>query len=125
MQQKGIIVSVSDSYASVAVRRQTSCGQNCAQCKGCEVLPKHVQALNSIGAKAGDNVIIEIPTKTVLLSAFSVYILPLFSAVTVYSFTESGALALGTFAAIFAVIGLADKLLAKSSKFRSKIIKIL
>ena len=79
MREEGIVRREENGLCEVVVRRRTACGDNCASCGGaCKMNFQTVTAKNPLGAKAGDCVIIEMDGKKVLLSAFLVYILPLF-----------------------------------------------
>ena len=78
MKETGIVKSVEGELCTCAVMRKSACGENCASCKAaCESREHTFVAKNKAGAKAGDAVIIEMGTGTVLASAFLVYILPL------------------------------------------------
>jgi len=78
MRVEGIVKTVSGETCEVVVRRKTACGDNCASCGGaCRMNFQKVTAKNSVGAKAGDSVVIETESKKVLFSAFLVYILPI------------------------------------------------
>lgn len=91
MQTKGTVVSVSGAYAMVEVRRRVmcdgcpndpnnpdSCGHACAM--GSLLGDKKnmtVRVKNSENALVGDTVVLESEDRTVLLSAFLFFILPL------------------------------------------------
>lgn len=81
-QQKAKVMRLVDGdRAEVAVRRQSACGHDCAQCGGgCSemmVEPEiRVLAENVAGAQPGDTVTVESASKTVLGVAFLVYLLP-------------------------------------------------
>lgn len=78
MREEGVVRRETEGLCEVVVRRKTACGDNCASCGGaCKMNFQSVTAKNSVGAKAGDTVIIEMESKKVLLSAFLVYIMPL------------------------------------------------
>ena len=85
MKETGTVQSVSDGFCNVVVTRKSACDENCAACKGgCNLQNQICVAKNSIGAKPGDKVIIEISTEKVLISAFMVYILPILVFFVVY-----------------------------------------
>ena len=78
MRETGIVKSVDGEFCTCSTRRKSACGDNCATCKAVCSSREHIfLAKNTIGAKEGDTVMIEMPTKDVLKSAFLVYILPL------------------------------------------------
>lgn len=77
MRETGIVIKVSDGFAQVKIRRKSACGKNCAQCGGCASCEAVVNAVNTIGAAAGDEVVLEIENKRALKAAACVYMLPL------------------------------------------------
>ena len=79
MKQSGIIISVNDDRAKVMLQRQTACG-DCKACKlGSEDAKIEVDAINSVNAKIGDHVEIDIEHQSFLSAAFIMYLLPLFA----------------------------------------------
>ena len=80
MKEQGIVKSVDGQFCTCTTLRKSACGENCATCKAtCSSREHTFIAKNAVGANAGDTVIIELATKSVLKSAFLVYILPLFA----------------------------------------------
>ena len=78
MQTKGTVTRIEGDKAIIIVDRPTMCGGSCANCTGgCKIENNTIEADNSLGAKVGECVIIETETKSVLFSAFLVYILPI------------------------------------------------
>jgi len=78
MRETAIVKSVDGEFCTCSTRRKSACGDNCATCKAVCSSREHIfTAINKAGAKVGDTVIIEMPTNSVLKSAFLVYILPL------------------------------------------------
>lgn len=79
MKQSGIIVSVNENRAKVKLQRQTSCG-DCKACKlGRTDINIEIDAINSVNAKIGDHVEIDMEHQSFLIAAFIVYALPLFA----------------------------------------------
>lgn len=79
MDQIGYVVSLSEEYAIVDVRRTSACGDKCGSCKGgCHVPAVRVKIKNRLNAKPGDYVEISMETKSIMKSAFVAYIIPLF-----------------------------------------------
>ena len=79
MKQSGIILSIDDDRAKVMLQRQTSCG-DCKACKlGREDAKIEVDAINSVNAKIGDHVEIDMEHQSFLAAAFIVYLIPLFA----------------------------------------------
>lgn len=77
MHRTGTVRRLDGEFAKVVIKRQTACGENCANCGGCLEKYNEITAKNSIGATVGDTVVIEMEDKTVLSAAFWVYIFPL------------------------------------------------
>ncbi|MDI9475784.1 MAG: SoxR reducing system RseC family protein [Natronincolaceae bacterium] len=79
MKQNGIIISINEDRAKVMLQRQTSCG-DCKACKLGRDNPNiEVDAINSINAKIGDHVEIDMEHQSFLVAAFIVYMIPLFA----------------------------------------------
>ena len=68
-----------DGTATVIHVRESACSGDCHKCSGCGAAKEAilVEARNSIGAKAGDLVIIESETGPVLKAAAVMYLLPM------------------------------------------------
>lgn len=66
-------------YAEVFLERQSACSGDCHRCGGCGAVREKlfVRAKNPIGARPGDRVTVETDTKSVLVSALVVYLVPL------------------------------------------------
>lgn len=75
-QQEGMVLEVSGCMAKVKTSRHNDC-ENCGACPGNSAMV--LDARNSIGAKPGQRVLVEIKEINMLKAAFTVYILPLFA----------------------------------------------
>ncbi len=80
MQQQVLVTRLIDTqYAEVMLKRQSACSGDCHHCGGCatpnEVI--RVKAVNRIGAKPGDTVIVETAGKTIVQAALVVYLVPI------------------------------------------------
>lgn len=66
-------------YAEVFLERQSACSGDCHRCGGCGAVREtlFVRARNPIGARPGDRVTVETDTKSILVSALIVYMVPL------------------------------------------------
>ena len=73
-QQEGIVLEVIGNMAKVKTSRHNDC-ENCGACPGNSAMV--LEALNSVGAKPGQRVAIEVQEINMLKAAFIVYILPL------------------------------------------------
>ncbi|SDD72409.1 SoxR reducing system RseC family protein [Sporomusa acidovorans] len=89
-QQEGIVLAVNGKMAKVKASRHSDC-ENCGSCPGNTAIV--VEALNSVDAKPGQRVAIEIREVNMLKAAFIVYMAPLLAAF-------AGALA-GTYASSY------------------------
>lgn len=83
MNKNGYIEKVSGNIATIRVKRDSACGDNCGNCNGCNSIVL-VEALNKINAKVGDKVEIELDSRTVINTAFIVYIIPIIALIIGY-----------------------------------------
>ena len=77
MQMTGTVRKAEGGIAYVVVKRQSACGENCGNCSGCKDKTNEVIAKNTMGALAGDSVVVSMESKKVLMAAFLFYIMPL------------------------------------------------
>jgi sigma-E factor negative regulatory protein RseC len=73
-QQEGVVFAVSSRIAKVKTSRHNDC-ENCGACPGNSAIV--VNAYNSLGAKPGQRVVVEVQEINMLKAAFIVYLLPL------------------------------------------------
>jgi len=83
MQQIGIVQQVEGDKAWVTGDRASTCGScagksSCATLGGWNQHTLELQVRNELGAKSGDEVVIEVPDHLVLKSAYKLYGLPMF-----------------------------------------------
>lgn len=76
---------VKGNKITVRIQRDSSCGENCAMCNACPSKNMLITVDTNIPLSMGDKVKIETNTKYVLLSAFSVYILPIILLIVGYA----------------------------------------
>ena len=69
---------VDNNYAIISVPRKTACGHDCEECAGCGVTGAAVKAkaLNPIGARPGQKVVVESSTQKMLSIVTFVYMVP-------------------------------------------------
>ena len=92
MTQEGTVLrKTPGGDAVVEIVRQSSCGGDCSNCKGCAHPQQTLEVTVSdpVGAKPGDRVRITAPTGKVYRSASVVYILPVIL-LFVFYFVPSG-----------------------------------
>lgn len=79
MQQRGFVSTVNGNLARVIIQRESACGHSCSSCGGgCNESNSIMLDLeNTLDAKAGDYIIVESKSSTILKSAFVAYIMPL------------------------------------------------
>ncbi|MDF2840562.1 MAG: SoxR reducing system RseC family protein [Clostridia bacterium] len=78
MKEKAKVIEVKEQFARLEIRRVSACGESCASCKGgCVPTNTYINALNPIGAKAGEFVEVEMSTKIFLKAVAITYGLPL------------------------------------------------
>lgn len=73
-QQEGIVLEVHGLMAKVKTSRHNDC-ENCGACPGNSALV--LEARNTLDAKPGDRVLVEVQEVNMLKAAFIVYMLPL------------------------------------------------
>ena len=134
MEQIGEVVELKGKRAVIRIYRASSCGENCASCSGeCKPTATTVEAINGISAKVGDTVKLQMNSASFILLAFIGYILPILICIATYFIVEkfTGNILVADLSAIFALVAvliaffLFDKIPRKSTKFSSKITKIL
>ena len=134
MEQIGEVVELKGKRALIRIYRTSSCGENCAHCSGeCKPTATMIEATNGLSAKVGDTVKLQMNSGSFLLLAFIGYILPILVCIaayfTVHHFT--GNIVISDIAAIFSLVAvlviffILDKFPKKSTRFSSRIIKIL
>lgn len=80
MEQKARVQAVSaDGTARVLVIRESACSGDCHKCSGCGAAKESLifEAVNAIGAKPGDMVVVESESGPVLTGAMVLYMIPL------------------------------------------------
>lgn len=130
MRKTGIVKS-DGKNAEVAIIRETACGENCAECKGCTPSETVIIADNELGAQTGEKVVLEMQDKNAITAAFVAYIIPLAvllaaSGIVAYMGLGEGMSALlgyGAMAVCFLAIRRITSL--KADKFKVKIVDIL
>ncbi len=134
MQQIGEVVELKGRLATVRIKRTSSCGENCASCSGeCKPTASLVTAVNGLSAKVGDTVKLEMNSPAFLFLAFIGYILPIIICIATYFITLnltdniilSDVLAILSIVVTLLIFFIIDKLPHKSTRFTSRIIKIL
>ena len=67
-----------DTHAEISVPRKSACGHDCEECAGCGVsgVSVYVKALNTVGARPGQKVVVESATRKILGVVALVYLLP-------------------------------------------------
>ena len=79
MTQEAVVTKLcGEGTAEVAVKRLSACGGSCASCESCALERElKIRALNHVGARPGQRVLIESQSRTILGAALLVYLLPL------------------------------------------------
>ena len=85
-----------DGTAKVVMFRESACSGDCHKCAGCGAQQQAVtfEAVNAIGAKTGEQVVVRTESGPVLMGAAVLYLMPLvlfFTGYIVGSFWELGA----------------------------------
>lgn len=79
MEQIGVVIKEDGDYIEIISTRESACGSDCSSCaaKCSESKPFTIRTINTINAKLGDRVKIEMSSKAVLSYMLLVYGLPL------------------------------------------------
>ncbi len=134
MDQIGQVVELQGKNAIVRVRRASACGENCSSCEGgCSPTATTMKAVNGLNAKVGDMVKVEMSKGAYLTLAFVGYILPIIITAAAYiiaDYITANSLIADISAVAALIITLviffaADKLPKRSTRFSSRIIRIL
>lgn len=120
------------NVAKVQIDRKSMCGDNCASCGGlCGKRETVVLAENKLGAKEGDRVIVQIPTKKGFLAMLLTYGVPLLYAIllvgcmgTFLSEKLGAPLLLGGVVLWFGILWLLEKKGIFFTMFKTEIIQI-
>lgn len=66
------------NHAEISVPRKSACGHDCEECAGCGVTGAavHARAINPIGARPGQKVVVESSTQKMLGIVALVYLIP-------------------------------------------------
>ncbi len=119
MIKTGYVTRSSDKEVEIRIHKESSCGGNCASCRGCggdEIL---ITAENTINAKNGETVRVVMDNKSFFKSAVLGYI------VLVFALIFGGILGYAAFksdiiSALFALFAAAITLMIYKVKFRNK-----
>lgn len=67
-----------NDHAEISVPRKSACGHDCEECAGCGVTGAavHARAINPIGARPGQKVVVESSTQKMLGIVALVYLIP-------------------------------------------------
>ncbi len=78
--EEGLVIAVENGAARIRTKQSTAC-ESCASRSSCNAMgggnDMEVEAVNTVGAKAGDTVILKIETTPLLKATFLIYILPI------------------------------------------------
>lgn len=69
---------IDEDHAVISVPRKSACGHDCEECAGCGVTGAavHAKAVNTVGAKVGQKVVVQSDTKKMLRIVALVYLIP-------------------------------------------------
>lgn len=138
--ETGIVFKAGQGTAWVRSTRTNAC-EHCAEKSTCQTLgggkDVEVEALNPVGAREGDQVVLSFHSTSLFKLSFLIYIFPVLAmiagaligqnAAPNYDMDESAAAAIGCFlalAAAFLLIRLIGKRLSGKETYRPKIIRI-
>ncbi len=134
MEQIGEVVEINGKTATVRIRRVSSCGESCASCSAhCKPTATVITAVNGLSAKIGDTVKLQMNSGYFLFLAFVGYILPILICIAAYyiaKFITDSVLiadicAVLSIVAVLVIFYVIDKMPHRSTRFSSRIIKII
>ncbi len=77
MEQVGVVTQVRDSYAELAVKRVSACGENCKGCSAsCDIEPHTISVPDTLNVRVGDYVELRSDSRKVLKYIFMIYGIP-------------------------------------------------
>ena len=135
--ENGIVIKTDVKTACIKTIRSSSC-EGCASKDSCEGGKEaQVEALNTIGAKTGDAVVVGFETGSFIKISMLIYLFPVFSMAAgavagsylapLYGFDTTNASALLAFSFLglsFLVIRLTSSLLSGDDRYQARIVKI-
>jgi len=139
--EQGIVIKTDSGAAWVKTVKSGNCA-GCSARGSCHTMggndQMEVKAINEVGAKVGDRIILSFKTSSLLKASFLLYVFPILLLIVGaaigqeiaprFDFNPSGLAAIMGFSFFFAALLIikttADKL-AKKSEYRPKVIKIL
>jgi len=135
--ENGIVIKTDADTAWIKTIRSSAC-EGCASKDSCEGGKEgQVEALNAIGAKTGDAVVVGFETGSFVKISMLVYLFPVFSMAAgavlgshiarIYGFDLTNASALFAFSFLglsFLIIRMTSSLLAGNDKYQARIVKI-
>jgi sigma-E factor negative regulatory protein RseC len=126
LEEVGLVIEIRDGHARVKMDRKAAC-ETCGRCgmaalsKGSEII---VDAVNRVGARTGDRVILLMESKAVLSAAFFVFIMPLLVGAAGYALGGvPGAIVF--FAMSYGLLKLYDKKVEASRKLEPTIVTVV
>lgn len=130
MEYEGLVIKTFAKTALVGAQKNAECGT----CKGCRAgrASLKLRALNTIGAKVGDLVLVQTGGEKTALNSLAAYALPvIFALIGLFIGKQLGGellmvLFFVVFLALsFVVLAVIDKFLSKRLDFAPKIVKII
>lgn len=137
--ERGIVIKIGMETAWIKVVPSEAC-EGCASHGSCSAQrgEMEVEVLNPMGAKAGDRIVVDMPTTSLLKASFLLYIFPIICMIAGaalglqiaerFGYNESALSALigfGTFCLSVVYIKYKGNRLADHHAYRPKIVKIL
>lgn len=131
MTSFGIVKKAENGYATVKIKRNSMCSDDCGSCNLCGKRNIEIKAKNGIGARDGDKVEIKMPDQSGFLASLLAYGIPvliLLVAIIIGAVAGkvelAGAVALGVIVVWYVVLMLFEKNNKYSEKLTPVIIKI-
>lgn len=130
MKEIGVITEIKNRECLVRFDRKSAC-ENCKMClKSSDEMFVELLVENTLDAKEGDRVEIEMPDNTVLKASFIVYIIPAATLLTTLVLTQNMAdwasfsLAIAVLISTYGIVAATDRYLKKKKGFIPKMVKL-
>ena len=139
--EKGIVFKVGDGTAWVKTSRTASC-EGCSQRKSCHVSAEgnemEIEAINAVGAKVDDKVVLHMKSSALLKASFFLYVFPIVVMLIAalmgqhfapgWNMNPSGLAAvagISGFILAFLYVRYKSNRMAKNSEYRPRIIRVV
>ncbi|MDO5479240.1 MAG: SoxR reducing system RseC family protein [Clostridia bacterium] len=121
MTQNGKIIELKGEYAVAVIKKESSCGENCASCGMCDTSKmRKIEILNECGAAVGEEIEIFLESYKTVILALITYLLPLVIFFTSALFVSHELISALILVIAFVLCAFLANILAKRKSFMSR-----